>query len=526
MDESTVAKRHLIVDSSVAINRFKLKLLYLKNLAIIGIVLTFCMAGAIAISYYILNKNSLQLDEAQSLWQASHSLGGVLHVVALDVHVPMYHLLLHFWLLYIGTSINSARVMSLIFFLISIPLFYALARQILVRNWALFAVMLYSFSPFMNWYANVARMYTLLALFTVLSQLIFIKLIKRQKAWFAYGISSIFGAYSHYFFSFNLFAEGLFFLFNRKKFAPGSFKKFVLVTLSVIAAMAPWLFYFYKLGLAANTRPILQRPTTVDFFNVYSQFLFGFQDNRINTILVSSWPIIMLIGFLAVRRNQRLTPEVSFIASMAFVPVVMAFVLSFIVTPFFLSRYLISAVPPLIIFLVWLISYYGQRLARAVGLLLVIALIAASYQQDYSPATPVQENYSQAVSYINQHITSQDAVVVSSPFTIYPFEYYYHGSAPVSTLPIWNRRAIGSIPSFNPKTFPLQAQLSTNNHQYVFLLLSYNQGYENKIKSYFLNHYQRIYSHTYSNDLTLYEFKTQYYTVPPLGSKQTIITKS
>jgi mannosyltransferase len=175
-----------------------------------------CAIGVVLISRFMLINGSVQLDEAQSLWQTSHSIGGTLHVVALDVHVPMYHLILHFWQLYFGQGVSTARILSVIFFVATIPLVFLLARSILSFRWALFAMVLFSFSPFMDWYANVARMYTLLAFFATLSQLLFIRIMKRKKGWFAFGASSVIGAYSHYFFSFNLAAEGIFLLFNRK----------------------------------------------------------------------------------------------------------------------------------------------------------------------------------------------------------------------------------------------------------------------------------------------------------------------
>ncbi len=86
----------------------------------------FCIAGALTISRTFLIHNSLRLDEAQSLWQASHSISGTLKVVAQDVHVPLYHLILHFWILYVGNSIETARTLSMIFFLLTIPAVYLL----------------------------------------------------------------------------------------------------------------------------------------------------------------------------------------------------------------------------------------------------------------------------------------------------------------------------------------------------------------------------------------------------------------
>lgn len=487
------------------------------------VTLALCMIGAVLISRFGLIHQSLRLDEAQSLWQTSHSIGETLRVVAEDVHVPLYHILLHFWQLYFGNGVETARVLSLIFFLITIPLVYLLARQVLAITWALFATVLFSFMPFMDWYANEARMYTLLALFATLSQYYFVRLIQQKPVWKRYGIVAIIGAYSHYFFSFNLATQGIFYLFNRKRFAAGSFKRFVTVAVLVLASLTPWILYFRSLGSAENTTPLLTRPSTVDFFNVFSQFLFGFQDNHVNTILVSCWPLLVLVAFFAIRRGQHLTPAISYIATAAFVPVILAFVLSFVVNPFFLSRYMISCVAPMIILTVWLISFYGRRLSIVASAVIVAVVIASSLQQQMSAATPVKEDYQTVANDIMRKANPQDAVVISAPFTIYPFEYYYHGSAQITTLPIWDRRATGAIPSFNKATLPAQVNQINKNHRNVYVLLSQNQGYQETIRQYYLHHFKQVSHTTYSPGLNLYVFQVGYNTVPSLGSELTII---
>src|SRR6185369_18079119 len=66
-------------------------------------------------SFFFIN-GSLRLDESQSLWQVSRSIGGILTIIAGDVHVPLYHLVLHYWLLLFGNTVPVARLLSLSFF--------------------------------------------------------------------------------------------------------------------------------------------------------------------------------------------------------------------------------------------------------------------------------------------------------------------------------------------------------------------------------------------------------------------------
>ena len=475
-----------------------------------------CMVGASLISLLGLMHQSLRLDESQSLWQSSHSLAGVFHTVALDVHVPLYHVLLHFWIFYFGDGVVTIRIISLLFFLATIPVIYLLGRQILSRNWALFATVLFSFSPFMTWYASEARMYTLLVFMASLNLYYFIRLLKTGKGWWGFAITALLGAYSHYFFLFCLASEGLFYLFNARKFKPGSLKRFALVAVLVVAALGPWLYYVHSLGSASATRPHLPTPSTVDFFNVYSQFIFGFQTNHINTILLSSWPVIMLLALVAVSRGRKIAPAVSLVATMAVLPVVLAYVVSITVTPFFLSRYMIASVAPLLLLLLWFISNYAKRAAVIVGTLLVIATGLGSYQQAVSAATPLKENYSQVAADISAKAQPQDLVVLSAPFTIYPFEYYYNGTAQIQTLPNWDRVHTGAIPAFSSKTLPAEVAAQNADHRYIYLVLSQDQGYEKNIQQYYLTHFRQVSHHVYSDDLTLYVYQVGYYTVPAL----------
>ena len=96
------------------------------------------LAGlALIVIFIALNftmKESLRLDEAQSIWQTSHSLLGTLEIVAQDVHMPMYHILLHYWMIIFGSGVEAVRSMSLLFFIGCIPVLYLLARTLLIHS--------------------------------------------------------------------------------------------------------------------------------------------------------------------------------------------------------------------------------------------------------------------------------------------------------------------------------------------------------------------------------------------------------
>lgn len=478
--------------------------------------LTLCMVGVGALSYFVLLPQSLRLDEAQSLWQTNHSLAGTLRVVANDVHVPLYHILLHIWQTFFGNDIAVARLFSLTIFIIAIPFFYMLARNVLSVRWALVATVLFSFSPFMNWYGSEIRMYSLLALFSIISQLSFIRILKYDRGWLIYLAVALLGVYTHYFFFFTLATQVIYYFCNRKQFIGRAFQKFIAIAALVALAFTPWLYYFIQLGAAENTSPLLSNPSSVDFFNAFSQFAFGFQDDYVNTILLSCWPLVVLFGFFAVRKNLRFPPAIIYILMAGVAPVLLAYVISITITPFFLSRYMVSVVAPLTILVVWFISQYPRKFGIAAISVLSIATILSSFQQYISAHTPVKEDYQQVAALTSQQASAQDLVVLSAPFTIYPFSYYYSGQAQIETLPRWDRVEAGAIPTFSASKLPNEVNQLTENHRNIYLVLSQDQGYEDDIAKYFRERFQQLEKREFSPGLTLYVYKVGYNKVPAL----------
>lgn len=471
------------------------------------------VAFAVYFSLVVFSQTSLRLDEAQSLFQTNRDVPGMLHLIAQDVHVPGYHLLLHYWQLLFGNDIFAARMMSLVFFVLLILATFALASYVFNRNVGLFAALLVTLSPFMDWYGSEARMYSMLAFITVIHQLTFMKLYQEGRTvhWVWFTLTAIVGMYTHYFFAFVILTEVIFFLFTRKKFAsPKSLLKFSIAGAIVFAALLPWLWYVLQLGSASNTQPSLTEPSSIDLFNTYAQFIFGFQIDALNTILVSLWPIVVLLAFFALQKNRKTSNEAIFFVLAAIVPVIGAFIISVTVRPFFQSRYLIVALPALMIFLAWILSIYTRRVRITLQIGLVTVILGLFVVQAVNPNTPVKEDYREAVGYLSQEATSQDVIILSAPFTIYPTEYYYQGDAKVTTQPIWNRFSQGSVPAFDEQKLETEAKQNTQSYQKAWLMLSYDQGYNDDIKNYFDNHFERLAGREFSKGLWVYSYKVRY----------------
>src|SRR6185312_2772480 len=119
----------------------------------------------------------------------------------------------------------------------------------------LFGAFLAAISPFMNWYGDEIRMYTLFALLTLVNQYFFMCLfLKRdengntpRRYWIGYAVSMYFGMFSHYFFAFNMATQAIFYLLYREYFPKKAFRKFMLVLTGAVILFAPWAWYVISL---------------------------------------------------------------------------------------------------------------------------------------------------------------------------------------------------------------------------------------------------------------------------------------
>jgi mannosyltransferase len=479
------------------------------------LVLGALMLAVTLMSVFVLSHQSLRLDEAQSLWQTSHSLPRVMSIVAGDVHVPFYHIILHFWQTAFGNSVIAARMLSLLFFVLTIPAVYALGYLAYGRrSIALFAALLVALSPFLNWYGNEIRMYSLLTLLTVLNQYFFIRLYKSGRpsagVWWGYALTAWFGLMTHYFFGLGLLAQAIFFLVNRKIFAPRTFTKLALVAVVLMVTLGSWFGYVRSVGNAENSTPQLTEPTAVNLFNTFSQFMFGFQEDSINTVIVSLWPLAVLLAFLLLREDRRLAPHTVYFFLAAILPVLVVFLASITIHPLYVSRYMILTIPSLYLFLAWILSTYSPRLSNAFKTILIIVMMVTFFHQTVSASTPVKEDFRGVAQYLMEHGSPQDVIAVSAPFTVYPIEYYYRGPAAIETLPIWDRFKVGGMPAFSEAGLPQDVATIKGRHHVMWLVLSYDQGYQKNIELYMDTNFERLEEKQFSPGLTLRAYKLRY----------------
>jgi len=82
---------------------------------------------------------------------------------------PLYYMLLRGWVALTGTSEYAMRFFSLAFGVLCVPLIYALGRRLFNRQAGFLTALLLTTSPYLTWYGQEVKMYTLLPALALLA---------------------------------------------------------------------------------------------------------------------------------------------------------------------------------------------------------------------------------------------------------------------------------------------------------------------------------------------------------------------
>lgn len=373
-------------------------------------------------------------------------------------------------------------------------------------------------------------MYTLLTLAASINTLYFLRMVRSygETGKGGYFFSTIFGLYSHYFFLFSLFTQmcyvtGVYIYYLYKSqikkdiFFKTAFLKqrhllyiFWPLSLGSFLFLAPWVWYVIRLGVAANTQPLIAAPSAFNLFQAVANFVFGFQRQTIQSAIISFWPIVVISFFFIFTKPILLhTRSIGYFVLSAFLPILVAFLISF-VKPIFLSRYLIFTIPFLFFLIIWGISNYASRVKNIAITFFLLSLFIAEVYQNYSSQTPLEENYAGVSSFLAVHATASDIITVSPPFTLYPIAYSYTGKAKISSIPLWDIYSAGAIPSFSLSNLSQEVENFSREYNDLYVVLSYDQGYQEKVIHYLDTHYRKITTKNFSPGLQVRVYQLRY----------------
>lgn len=155
----------------------------------------------LALRLFRLDAWQIGLDEAYSAKVAAMPLRRLLEFVATDdFHPPLYYLVLRAWS-QLGSGETWLRLLSVAFGVASIWVVYRLGENIGTKRIGIVAAAILALSPLHIYYAQEARMYSMLFFLSSTSLLLFWRIINNngtRATWIAYVVVTLAAVYTHY----------------------------------------------------------------------------------------------------------------------------------------------------------------------------------------------------------------------------------------------------------------------------------------------------------------------------------------
>lgn len=414
---------------------------------IITLIFGIILAGAAVLRLYDLGEESLWLDECFTLDYASGSISSLVEKLKVDVHPIGYYLPQHILVNYFGTGEVSLRVLSVFFGILTVFLTYVLARKIFSWKEGLLAALFVAVSYTSIFYSQEAKMYSMFAVFFLLSMISFIRLLEKPSVlntlFFSVSVAlllythiiglAIFFAYVLYYVTSYILQEKINLIpsfVKEKKFLPSRFYAALVI---IFLLYLPWLkiLLFYQLPLlynflgskliektGLNLLPIVVISTLL-LLLLYLAALYSVIKNKINLNSVKERFRLVSVFF----SNEK---------------IVFLLLLSLIVLDFALSKYLFSSVS-IIRFVFFLLPLFYITLSRILMrmksnsiaiVLFILLMISASLELYMYYSFDSKEQFREAADYMEINASPADVLFLHrATIAKVCFDYYYSGNA-------------------------------------------------------------------------------------------------
>lgn len=394
---------------------------------------------AAALRLINLGTRSLWLDEMTSLEVSQNNLSQLLHGAHFNFHTPpLYYLALHFWFMLVPRTEVGLRLFSVIFDLLGFALFARITTRRFGLKLGRWCALLYAISPFLIYYAQEGRMYSLLV-FEVLLTLNF-ALNFLERGWLKrselalLALTIVCGTFTHYYYLLFMVSLTLW-LMREHKFSKKDSLPLIAAALPAAILFLLWLpkvlAIIHSGGQPFRTLTALTIPYTVfRFVAGYAVLLLQMENKQDVIATLKTWlPLLLFYGGVfavpllsgtrvLLREHRKVDPLVLLVGPMALASICN------LVVPMLSERYLIITLPFFLIILAAGLerpaSSVSSKILRAtaVGLLLF-----GVWQHHLNPAFG-NEDWRSAAAFIENQNCGGERVIVNPDFARSTLAFY------------------------------------------------------------------------------------------------------
>ena len=326
-------------------------------------------------------------DELYSLMAANpeNPYNQVLQETFDSVHPPLFHTLLWLWFKVFGFSELSGRVFPALFGILTIPVMYLLGKELFDGEVGVYAAGIATVNPFLLYYSQEVRPYSLFLLLSLLSLFLYLKVLKhlRYRDFAFYLITTGALMYTHYFGLLVIGVEALFlavYLPSNRHNISQIIGFGAVTTLTFILFLSPLLLSI--IADASRDTFWIVRPES-DFLIDYMEKFFG--ESSIIMILIISLMVIALSQISSDRIRGETKLGFSFLTIWIIVVTTVPYLVSIFFVPVLISRNLIILLPAIILLISFGLKYSGIKKLKLFVFFVLIILSSTTifYEQNY-----------------------------------------------------------------------------------------------------------------------------------------------
>jgi uncharacterized membrane protein len=403
-----------------------------------NLILPFLLLLTTFLRFYKISALSIWTDEGISLKVATSNISNIILMAASDVHPPFFYIVLHYWVLLFGKSEMALRSLSALAGIGAVLLIYLITSRFLNKRVALITTGVSTISPFLIWYAQEARSYSLLLFFTLLSTYLLLIFFSSgsKTVLLAYIFVTVASLYTHYYALWILLVQFLFLLIEQRRHSKLFYTAIGAQLLSSIIFL-PWLFIaaqqlvrgqeerVFNIFSLPKTFLLLSLGRSIDIFRlgkvIHAKVGNPFIDSLIVIISMATISYLLLQGFRYLRRDK----EQLYAVSLYFLlPIFLVSLLS-LWRPIFDSKSFIVVFPPFAMLIgVGIFSQERKGLLILSSLLVILSMVYSLANFYFNPVL-WKEDFRGASLFLKKQ--RANTVFVQPFYMHYALKYYFQG---------------------------------------------------------------------------------------------------